>query len=213
MAQFGGMPGVALAAGGRVLTRPRAGLSHCAHVCDGDRRLCGAPEGQDHGARPAPPAGTLQRGAERGPAVGWRFERWSPSSRVSCTPTHRRLRAPSGPRPHHRGGVPDPSSLSAGVAKLAGPVVSSRTKPDHSSCDAAGHHRTGLLPSGDDSDEGSGTKATTSSDRRQTARPGPTPRCRAPAGGPALDLRRPPNAAASAPQPRTTELRHPANPS
>src|SRR6185312_1837766 len=81
----------------------------------------------------------------------------------------------SGPRPHHRGGVPDPSSLSAGVAKLAGPVVSSRAFPQASRCDPAGHHRTGLLPLGDDSDEGSGTKATTSNDRQQTTRPAPTP--------------------------------------
>ena len=43
----------------------------------------------------------------------------------------------SGPRPHHRGVVPDPSSLSAGVAKLVGPVVSSRTRPVASRCDAA----------------------------------------------------------------------------
>src|SRR6185312_8095144 len=81
----------------------------------------------------------------------------------------------SGPLPHHRGVVPDPSSLSAGEAKLAGPGVSSRAFPQASRCDPAGHHRTGLLPSGDDSDEGSGTKATTSNNRHQIARPGLPP--------------------------------------
>jgi len=43
----------------------------------------------------------------------------------------------SGPRSHHRGGVLDPSSLSAGEAKLAGPVVSSRAFPHPSRCDPA----------------------------------------------------------------------------
>ena len=107
-------------------------------------------------------------------------------------------------------------AASAGVAKLAGPVVSSRTKQHPSSSDPALHHRTGLLPSGVDA-------AGDPEQRRPQAAPPPNnatqPRTKTkpnsrvppPSGGPqgappaverppevpALDFRCPPNAAAA----------------
>ncbi|MEY9858648.1 hypothetical protein ABH935_004263 [Catenulispora sp. GAS73] len=53
-------------------------------------------------------------------------------------------------------------AASAGSANLPGPVVSSRTENDHSSSDAAGHHRTGLVPSTATTRRGTQNPATTS---------------------------------------------------
>src|SRR5882762_2618866 len=62
VAQFGGVPGVALAAGGRVLARPRAGPSHCARVAwAAGGRVWWAPEVKDRAS-----SGPLQRGVGRG---------------------------------------------------------------------------------------------------------------------------------------------------
>ena len=60
---------VALAAGG-VRGQDRAQVRVTAHVCDGGRRpRIWAPESQNHGEKPAPPAGALQRGDGPGRVV------------------------------------------------------------------------------------------------------------------------------------------------
>ena len=122
----------------------------------------------------APPTATRDPGH---PTCGKR-------SRASCLQTHRRVCVakwtPSTPQ-----GC-GPGSLVA-VGGLCQPARPGGVRPDGAGpqqrvirLDTA---RTGWFPPGDDSDEGSGTTATTSSDRQQTTRPSPAPRCRAPAGG------------------------------
>jgi len=238
----------ALAAGGRVLARPRAGSSRCARVCDGGRRpRIWAPESQNHGEKPAPPAGALQRGDGPGRVVCRRLllvvafvldpsSLSSPggnqpvlavSSRITrcCGP------APSGLTPPGRAGWQSPPTATRdpgphpcgvdGSTWCAQAAVTwrapERGNTSHrwgcpgflvavggactiiadwrcpagrfgttAACDSAGHRQSAMIPSGRRQRRGTRDKGDHNTDRHQTARPRPTPRCRAPAGGAGL---------------------------
>ena len=100
----------------------------------------------------------------------------------------------------HGGFCPGSLVASAGEANLTGLVVSSRTKQNHSSSDAALHHQTGLVPFTETTRRlhaGTTTQPTNTppaSSRTPHSRSEAARRVGA-AGGPALDFRRPPNAA------------------
>jgi len=127
---------------------------------------------------------------------------WTRSTRVP-TRAGSDVACPRRGNPSHRRGCPGFPVASAGVAKLTGPVVSSRTKPHHSSV------RSDLIPPDRSAsvrrrcDGEPGTQATTSNDRQQTARP-PLPGARplaaqAPPEALPLTFRHPPHPAAGRP--------------
>jgi len=114
---------------------------------------------------------------------------WTPPVRNDCastadsdegsgtTPPVGRGPAPSGSHRHRRVCVPKwtpftPQGWCPGSLVAVGGL-----------CQPA---RTGWFPPGDDSDEGSGTKATTSNDCQQTTQPGPPPVAERPPEAPAL---------------------------
>ena len=181
----GGWGRVALSGDGRCLWSPLSRIPRrCRRLTEAGRsggvkpdHTCWPAEtlGVTPPARPAwlrPPTATRDPGQHPCGVNGVHF----------VTHTRRRPWEPEGSGPLPTGGVvPDPSSLSAGSANPPGRDGSLRST---TATRDPGQRR---------------PQATTATRQRD---PAPPPRCRAPAGGPALDLRRPPNAAASRPPQR-----------